>query len=107
MSGASVNLKSDVRAKAAFVAELVRRGFTARVTGRPADVTAVRNGETFYFEIKYTSKSDRYFGAATLTEWEAALQHEGRFRFVIATETTKGWQFVEYTPEEFAKYSYI
>ena len=68
----AVNEKSDVDAKAAFVEELVRRGFDGvRVTGDPADITAFRAGLIHYFEIKYTAQPTQYFGAATLTEWEA------------------------------------
>lgn len=32
-----------------------------------------------------------YFGAATLTEWEAALAHEANFRFVVATTVDGEW----------------
>lgn len=62
------NLKSDVAAKEAFRDELLRRGFdAARITGSPADITATKGGETFYFEVKFTRQSASYFGAATLT----------------------------------------
>src|SRR5438034_11523356 len=77
------NAKSDVAAKKAFIEVLMKRGFeSATVTQSPADVTASRHGQTYYFEVKYTSRPKAYFGAATLTEWEAALAHEDRFRFV-------------------------
>ena len=73
------NLKSDVEAKQAFVQELIARGFeSVKVTKLPADITATRNGQTYYYEIKYTTRTKLYFGAATLTEWEAALQYEDR-----------------------------
>jgi Holliday junction resolvase len=100
--------KSDKPAKQAFIEELRRRGFeNPRVTASPADITAERAGETYYFEIKYTRRKTRYFGAATLTEWKAALAHSERFLFVVAMEKQDGWQFIEYTPEQFMQFSTI
>jgi hypothetical protein len=109
MSERLPNPKSDVPAKRAFIEHLMLvRGFDeARVTGKPADVTARKDGQTFYFEIKFTAQRDKYFGAATLTEWEAALTHEENYRFVIATMIGSGWDFREYTPLEFMRFSYI
>lgn len=108
MSEIVINAKSDVGAKGAFVEELLRRGFDeARVTGSPADITACRGTEVYYFEIKYTAQDSQYFGAATLTEWEAALAHEERYRFVVATKRNGLWTFHEYTPAEFMEFSYV
>ena len=104
----AVNPKSDVDAKAAFAEELIRRGFDeVRVTGSPADVTAWREGVVHYFEIKYTTQDSQYFGAATLTEWAAALSHEEQFWFVVATMRDGRWTFHEYSPTEFMEFSYI
>ena len=102
-----VNRRSDVPAKAAFVAALSERDFDARVTGSPADITATKDGQTFYFEIKFTNQSSRYFGAATLTEWEAALKDPTRFFFVTAQRNEDGWTFHEYTPDEFMAFSTV
>ncbi len=103
-----VNLKSDVAAKQAFVEVLLREGFEdARITGGPADITAFRDGEVHYFEIKYTAQAYQYFGAATLTEWEAALDYESRFWFVIASKQGSSWIFQRYTPEEFMNFCSI
>jgi hypothetical protein len=109
MSGKKENVKSDVPAKLAFIQNLLLvQGFDeARITGRPADITARRGDQTFYFEIKYTAQFTNYFGAATLTEWEAALTCEERYRFVIATKKDSDWIFREYTPLEFMQFSYI
>jgi hypothetical protein len=102
------NLKSDVKAKEAFRDELRRRGFeTAKITAAPADITATKGGETYYFEVKFTKANGKYFGAATLTEWEAALQYEERFRFVVAFLRDEEWVFHEYAPAEFMQMSYI
>jgi hypothetical protein len=105
----NVNPKSDVLAKRAFITHLLlERGFDeARVTRRPADVTAIKGGQVYYFEIKYTSQVATYFGAATLSEWEAALEFEEFYRFVIAMKTDTGWTFREFTPAEFIQFSYI
>ncbi|MDO8546906.1 MAG: DUF3883 domain-containing protein [Nitrospirales bacterium] len=103
-----VNSKSDIDAKAAFIEELLGRGFDeALVTRSPADIKARRGGDVFYFEIKYTAQDSSYFGAATLTEWEAALAHEERYCFVVATKRDGAWTFHEYTPSEFMEFSYI
>jgi hypothetical protein len=102
------NLKSDVKAKEAFRDELLRRGFdTAVITGAPADITATKGNETYYFEIKFTNASNKYFGAATLTEWEAALHFEQRYCFVVAFLRDEDWVFHEYTPAEFMQMSYV
>ena len=102
------NLKSDVAAKAAFVRELVNRGFNAEVVQAPADIKAVKDGQVWYFEIKMTKHTDRYFGAATMTEWVQALKDPEHYRFVIAIDLGDGnWKFLEYTPSEFMEYSTI
>lgn len=103
------NDKSDVKAKQAYVELLKAKGFKAEVTGAPADITAKRNGEDWYFEIKMTKREEVYFGAATLTEWRQALADPSHFRFVVAitNEEETEFRFVEYTPEEFMKFSTI
>lgn len=104
----SDNPKSDVSAKEAFRQELLRRGYeTVRITRAPADITATKGADTFYFEIKFTSQPHKYFGAATLTEWEAAISFENRFLFVIAFIRNGTWIFHEYTPSEFMEMSYV
>lgn len=104
---ANVN-KSDVKAKAAFVNELLLRGFDdARVTASPADIVAQKDGTTWFFEIKKTSHKDKYFGAATLTEWVQALKDPDHFRFVVAIEDGSDFTFIEYTPDEFMEFSTI
>lgn len=109
MAKGQYNAKSDVPAKQAFVKHLLtQRNFDeARVTRRPADITAMKNQEVFYFEIKYTAQTATYFGAATLTEWEAALENESNFWFVTATLNGGVWAFREYSPSEFMAFSYI
>jgi hypothetical protein len=102
------NKKSDVEAKYAFAAELRQRGFdTVVISGSPSDIIATRGDEKFYFEIKFTNQASQYFGAATLTEWEAALEHEARFWFIVAFKRDEGWIFHEYTPAEFMCFSSI
>lgn len=100
--------KSDVSAKAAFVTELEKRGFTAQVIKAPADIKAVKDGQTWYFEIKMTKHTDRYFGAATMTEWKQALADSEHYRFVAAIDLGDGnWDFREYTPGEFMEFCTI
>jgi tetratricopeptide (TPR) repeat protein len=106
------NSKSDTEAKNAFVKDLALRGFTdIRITNRPCDIIALKNGRQHYFEVKKTKRGTNgdtrsVFGAATLTEWECALNNEDTFWFVIASLKNK-WVFHEYTPDEFMKFSTI
>ncbi len=107
-----MNQKSDLEAKQAY-AEYLRNNENyeeVMVTKSPADIIAKKDGKTFYFEIKYTSKEEKeYFGAATLTEWKAAVDqgNQGRFYFVVAFRKDGNWKFNKYTPEEFMAFSYI
>ena len=103
------NKKSDVKAKAEFVKCLQDRGFEASVVSKPADVMATKDGQTWYFEIKMTKRQNVYFGAATLTEWEQAVADPEHFRFVVAKtdDEEKEFEFLEYTPEEFMKFSTV
>ncbi len=101
--------KSDVDAKEAFKKELIKEGFdNPIVKAEPSDIVATKNGETWYFEIKMTSKTDKYFGAATLTEWEQAFKTPDRYLFVVAQKQTDGvYNFRKYTPLEFMQFSTI
>lgn len=103
------NKKSDVKAKTEFVRILRERGFEATVVSSPADIKATKDGQTWYFEIKMTKRSDVYFGAATLTEWRQALADPEHFRFVVARtdEAEEEFEFIEFTPEEFMEYSTV
>ena len=103
------NKKSDVAAKQAYVDKLNGEGYQARVAASPADIIAEKGGEKWYFEIKMTHQTDRYFGAATLTEWECAFRDPEHYRFVvvIADEADEHYQFIEYTPAEFMAFSTI
>lgn len=76
MKEEKINLKSDVNAKEAFAKLLTTRGYSeVKIVSSPADIIAVKNGVKYYFEIKFTSKQDNYFGAATLTEWTSAIDN--------------------------------
>jgi Domain of unknown function (DUF3883) len=108
VESSSENHLSDVNAKKAFCGELARQGYQdARIIGSPADIKAFKDGHTWYFEVKYTAKQDVYFGAATLTEWMAAVANPTHFRFIVAYRTKGEWLFDEYTPDEFMAYSSI
>ena len=65
MSDKKINLKSDVPAKLAFIQNLllVQVSMRPKITGQPADITARKGDQIFYFEIKFTAQSKSYFGA--------------------------------------------
>ena len=103
-----INEKSDVKAKEAFCNVLIQNGYTSpKIIASPSDIIAYKGGVEYYFEIKYTSQDENYFGAATLTEWKAALKNPDCYKFVIAREVDDKWQFEYFSPEEFLKYSTI
>lgn len=100
--------RTDVPAKRAFLEKLKAEGYEAEITSAPSDIIAEKDGETWYYEIKMTEKSDSCFGAATLTEWEQAFKTPDRYRFVIAIKgEDDSFTFHKYTPTEFLKYSTI
>ena len=101
--------KSDVDAKKAYSEYLISQGYkNIKIISSPSDISAKKNGEVFYFEIKKTSNKEHYFGAATLTEWVGALENKSNYFFVVALSLgNQKWEFSEYTPEEFIKYSTI
>ena len=53
------NVRSDIPAKLAYVRHLIEvEGFDdARITKKPADITARRGDQLYYFEIKYTARA--------------------------------------------------
>ena len=105
------NLKSDVAAKTAYISYLSRIGYEdARIVSSPSDIVAYKDGQQWYFEIKMTTQTDSYFGAATQTEWEQAFKTPETFRFVVALKNDaiiEGYEFFEFTPAEFMQYSTV
>lgn len=105
-----MNNKSDIRAKKAFCKHLVdNQGFdTADIVSAPADIKAVKDNETWYFEIKKTTKR-KYFGAATETEWKQAFADPDHYRFVVALTDEKedSYKWFVYTPMELLQVSTI
>ena len=102
--------KSDKKAKDAYIVHLKSNGFkNVEIINSPCDISAEKNEEIYYFEIKMTKKKVKYFGAATLTEWVQAFKTPNHFKFVIAKtdEKEENFEFMEFTPEEFMKHSTI
>ena len=103
-----VSYKSDVDAKEAFSEYLSNKGFkNIKIVSKPSDIIAYKGKDKYYFEIKKTDRKERYFGGATTTEWKAALENPDRYFFVICVKRNNLWQFTQYTPEEFMKFSTI
>ena len=105
-----MNEEYERKAKAFYVNKLNGSGFTnVEVTSSPADITAFKDGKQWFFEIKATKKQDSCFGAATFTEWEQAFKTPETFRFVIVkiSEDESRFESLEFTPDEFMKYSSI
>ena len=105
--------RSDERAKEYFIEYLVtHKNFSIddiEVRKTPADIVAKKNGETYYYEIKSTVKDKVYFGAATISEWRAALNENLNYFFVVIKEEEEFEDFKMgiFTPEEFLEYSTI
>jgi len=107
---------SDKAAVDSFKRWLADKGYTNIERGDGADISAQKDGKTFFFEIKKTSKDGNgnnkyYFGAATLTEWKTAIENKGNYYFVIAIETKKKhsspFDFYMISPQELLRYSVI
>lgn len=104
------NLKSDIRAKKEYSKYLENQGYTnVRVTSSPVDIIAEKDNTLYYFEIKMTKRNKNCFGAATLTEWEQALKTPNEFKFVIVKTDKEeiNFEFLEFSPKEFLKFSTI
>ena len=92
---------------------LQNEGYTnVEQINHPVDLCANKGGRKFWIEVKYTEQEESYFGAATTTEWECALDNPNTFFFLIAkklggVEENSFWDFELITPEEFIKYSTI
>ena len=103
-----MNTRSDLAAKAAFMVVLEREGYSnVRIVASPADISACKGEQQYLFELKVTTKDKTYFGAATITEWEAALKAPEYFRFVVARCVNGSWIFDRFSPAEFLKFSDI
>lgn len=101
--------KSDILAKKAVIKELEIREYTeCKIISTPADIIGYLNNERYYFEVKMTRKKEKYFGAATLTEWEQAIKDPKHFYFVIVIQNNEVIEkIIFYKPEEFIKISSI
>jgi len=102
------NPKSDVEAKKAFAQELEKENFQdIKITSTPTDISASKEGNKYFFELKFTNQKDKYFGAATLTEWKCAINNLDNFFFVICRLQENKWIFNRFSPKEFIEYSTI
>jgi len=78
------------------------------------DVEAKINGRNKYFELKTSSKPEKdlkeqeYFGAATITEWEKAIEKPQDFYFVYVIETgEEGYKYMIVKAEDVFSYSTV
>ena len=100
--------RSDVDAKDALSMHLSDNGYSKiEIVSSPSDIIAFKDNKKYYFEVKKTSRTDKYFGAATTTEWKAALENPETYFFVVCIKGNDDWKFNFYTPQEFLKYSTI
>ncbi len=93
---------------------LQNEGYTnVEQINHPVDLCANKGGRKFWIEVKYTeTKEKSYFGAATTTEWECALNNPNTFFFLVVrkpggVKENSPWGFELITPKEFIKYSTI
>ena len=102
------NDRSDKKAKKAYIDYLEKNGYSAKMGNDSIDIEAEKDGQKWYFEIKKTKHTDKYFGGATMNEWQKALEDPEHFRFVIAIDHEDGtWDFKDYTPSQFQEFSTI
>lgn len=79
------------------------------ITNSPTDLKGKKDGKDVNIEIKWTSKQ-KYFGAATFTEWRPTLKGE-QVEFIVVkgsdSEDFDSWKYYTFSSEEFSKYSTI
>jgi len=78
----------------------------------PVDFQAERDGKKYFIELKYTASKNKYFGAATLTEWMCAIENPDNFYFLFAHQhevnnDVSKWDFELIGPNELIDYSTI
>lgn len=79
----------------------------------PAYIEAYKDGDDtpYYFEVKMTLKqeNEKYFGAATETEWAQAIRDPDHYRFVLVRDhdDRQNFSFKEYALDDFRKYCSI
>ena len=106
--------KSDKEAVLAYKQYLENKGFkNVRRIKAPADIEAYKDGEDtpYYFEVKMTLKqeNEKYFGAATETEWAQAIRDPDHYRFVLVRDhdNRQNFSFKEFALDDFRKYCSI
>ncbi len=103
------NSMTDKDAKLAFCQYLKDHGFTnIKIINSPVDISAMRDNDTWFYEIKKTSEEAKYFGAATITELEPIVKNQN-FRIVIAQakdskNESKKFTFYELTLKQFMRW---
>lgn len=103
--------KSDKRAIMAYMQYLRDHGYeNVKRIKSPSDICAMKDGSEYFFEIKKTSQPNKYFGAATETEWAKAVEAPSRFKFVVVQEIANKeneFNFFEYSLDEFRAFCSI
>ena len=106
--------KSDKEAVLAYKQYLEDKGFkNVRRIKAPADLEAYKDGDDtpYYFEVKMTLKqeNEKYFGAATETEWAQAIRDPDHYRFVLVRDhdDRQNFSFKEFALDDFRKYCSI
>ena len=86
--------RSDIDAKDALSMHLTDNGYSKiEIVSSPSDIIAYKDNKKYYFEVKKTSRTDKYFGAATTTEWQAALENPETYFFVVCIKDFKNSKF--------------
>ena len=115
-------METAALARSLFVKELNKEGLyeISEKSFSYSDIVAKRksDGIVEYYEIKgalvtkdkYEEGKEKYFGAATLTEWNVAIKCPDRYFFVIvfiekSTGNLLGYE--KYSPQELLHYSTI
>src|SRR3989344_9530111 len=79
----------------------------ARPKGQSCDLLAEKNGLTYMFEIKYSSKRSGFgfFGTVMFTELFQAVTNEDRYYFLVCRGGNSGkWLFKLFSLEDFLRF---
>lgn len=102
---------SDSLAKEKTIEYLEKKGYVdLKIVKENCDIIGKdKNGKTFYFEVKSSSrnKNEAYGGTVMLTELYAGINNKDCYKFIVCKgkgEDYNKWDFKEFTVDEFMEF---